>query len=138
MSNTKEAILTNLDVLFQETDKALNEWLEERNKMPEKERSNLKFPKLMEKMTLSLNWSDDQVHKNDPIVRYYLRDHKDWHFSVGAKGGIQPASDRQNKEAIKAAKEAARIAVEIAIAAKQAAKEQANVVEVTDEVVAAE
>ena len=126
MSDAIGSILGNLDMLFQETDKALSEWLTERDKLAEKDRGNLQFPKLMEKMILTQNWDDDQSREADPIIRYYVRKHPDWHVTRGAKGGIMPVAEKQNKEAVKLAKEAARVAVEAAIAAKEAAKEAAR------------
>ena len=111
MSNAIEPTLENLRALFTATDQALTEWTGE---------GNLQFPVLLGRMALAQNWNDKQVREADPFVRYYVRNHPDWHVTRGAHGGIMRASEKQKKEAVKTAKEAARALVE---AATTAAKE---------------
>lgn len=116
MSNAIEPTLENLRALFKATDQALSEWTGE---------GNLQFPILLGRMALAQNWNDKQVREADPFVRYYVRNHPDWHVTRGAHGGIMRASDKQKKEAVKVAKEAARALVDAATAAakeKEAAK----------------
>lgn len=108
-----DSTLENLRVLFQITNQALTEWTGE---------GNLQFPVLMGKIALAQNWDDKQVREADPFVRYYVRNHPDWHVTRGAHGGIMRRSEKQKKEAVKTAKENARLQVEAAIAAKEASK----------------
>jgi hypothetical protein len=116
MSDVIEPTLENLRALFKATEQALSEWTGE---------GNLQFPVLLGRMALAQNWNDKQVREADPFVRYYVRNHSDWHVTRGAHGGIMRASEKQKKEAVKAAKEAARALVDAATAAakeKEAAK----------------
>jgi hypothetical protein len=113
MSDAIDSTLENLRSLFQSTDKVLSEWTGE---------GNLQLPALILMMAASLNWSDEQMRQVDPIVRYYIRNHSDWHVTRGSGGGIMRASEKQKKEALKVAKEAARKKVEAALAAKEASR----------------
>lgn len=111
MSNPVSITLENLRAIFQATDSALAEWTEE---------GNLQLPKLLAKMALRMNWNQDQVREADPFIRYYLRNHPDWHITRGAHGGIMRKSDKLKRDAVKIAKEQARQQVEAAVTAKAA------------------
>ena len=85
MSDAIEPTLENLRALFKATDQALSEWTGE---------GNLQFPVLLGRMALAQNWNDKQVREADPFVRYYVRNHPDWHVTRGAHGGIMRASEK--------------------------------------------
>jgi hypothetical protein len=112
----KQKVLAELDELFDVTDQALTEWTGD---------GNLQFPALLLKMAVKLNWSDKQMREADPFVRKYVRSHPDWHVTRGAHGGIMRASEKQKKEALKAAKDLAKKQMQDQIEA-QAAAIQAN------------
>lgn len=120
MSDAIDSTLEDLKSLFAVTDQVLSEWNKE---------GNLQFPVLLGMMAVRLNWDEEQVRQSDPIIRYYVRRHPDWHVTRGAGGGIMRASEKQkkdaekqNKDAVRLAKEAARKQVETATAAKEAAR----------------
>jgi hypothetical protein len=73
-----------------------------------------------------LNWDEKQLREADPFVRKYVRSHPDWHVTRGAHGGIMRASEKQKKEAAKAAKELASKQMKDAIEAKAAAAQAAK------------
>lgn len=110
----KQKVLDELSELFDVTDKALSEWTGE---------GNLQFPALLLTIAVKLNWSDRQMREADPFVRKYVRSHPDWHVTRGAHGGIMRASEKQKKEAAKAAKDLAKQQMQDQIAAKAAAQQ---------------
>ena len=112
MSNTVQNVLDKLAPLFQATDEVLGEWSGE---------GNLQFPVLLGMMAVKLNWDEKQVRENDPLVRFYVRNNPDWYVTRGAHGGIMRATEKQKKEADRAAKEAARLQMKAAIEAKTSA-----------------
>ena len=109
MSETIESVLDQIAVVFSATDEALNEWSGE---------GNLQFPALLGMIAIKLNWTDKQLREADPLIRFYIRRHPDWHVTRGAHGGIMRATEKQKKEAAKAAKEAAKIQMKAALEAK--------------------
>lgn len=114
MSDSKEVIenvLKELTGLFQVTDQVINEWNGE---------GNLQFPVLLGMMAVKLNWDEKQVREADPFVRKYVRSHPDWYVTRGAHGGIMRASEKQKKEAAKAAKDLAKKQMKDAIEAQAA------------------
>ena len=114
MSNTVQAVLDKLAPLFQTTDEVLTEWASGQSE------GNLQFPVLLGMMAVKLNWDEKQVRENDPLVRFYVRNNPEWYVTRGAHGGIMRATEKQKKEADKAAKEAARAQMKAAIEAKTA------------------
>ena len=80
--------------------------------------TNLQFPTLMGLLAVRLNWDEKQVRENDPIVRYFVRTHKEFHITRGAHGGIMRMKDKQQKEAAQAAKNAAKEQIRAAIEAR--------------------
>lgn len=113
MSNdTSQRVIDDLLPIFQATEQALNEWSGE---------GNLQFPVLLGMIAVRLNWDEKQVRENDPFVRKYVRNNADWYVTRGAHGGIMRASERQKKEALKAAKEQAKKTIEEALQAKELA-----------------
>jgi len=109
MSDPIEVNLQNVRALWQATDQFLSEW---------KEEGNLQIPELIKTMTRSLNWDEKTVRDNDPLIRYYVRHHPDWHVTRGAHGGIMRTSDKQKKEAAKQAKDVAKQIMVQALEAK--------------------
>ncbi len=111
--NVKQKVLDELSQLFDVTDNALIEWTGD---------GNLQFPALLSKMAIKMNWSDKQMREADPFVRKYVRSHPDWYVTRGAHGGIMRASEKQKKEADKAAKDLVKKKMQDEIDAKVAAQ----------------
>jgi hypothetical protein len=109
MSDPIEINLENVRALWKATDQFLSEW---------KEEGNLQIPELIKTMTQSLNWDEKTVRDNDPLIRYHVRHHPDWHVTRGAHGGIMRTSDKQKKEAAKQAKDVAKQIMAQALEAK--------------------
>lgn len=95
------------------TEQALSEYTGE---------GNLQFPALVEMIALKYNWSEKDVRDRDPIIRSYVRKHKDWHVTRGAHGGIMRAAAKQAKDAAKNVKDVAKQQMRDAIEAKTAAQ----------------
>jgi hypothetical protein len=114
MSNTVQAVLDKLAPLFQTTNEVLTEWAAGASE------GNLQFPVLLGMMAVKLNWDEKQVRENDPLVRFYVRNNPEWYVTRGAGGGIMRATEKQQKDAAKAAKEAAKAQLQAAIEAKTA------------------
>lgn len=93
-----------------EAEAALNEWTGEKC---------LQFPALLTTMAVKLNWDEQEIRRNDPLVRFYIREHSDWHVTRGAHGGIMRMSDKLKKEQSKSAKDAAKEAARAVLAAKE-------------------
>lgn len=94
MSDSIKTRLSELSSLFEETDLVLNEWTSA---------SCLQIPALVSTLALKLNWDAKQARENDPLVRWYIRNHPDWYITRGAKGGIMKREDKQKKEIAKQA-----------------------------------
>lgn len=109
MNDDIDTFLGDIRSLCDSTDVVLNEWNGE---------GNLQFPVLLGMMAVKLNWDEEQVRKNDPFIRAYVRQHSGWHVTRGAHGGIMRASEKQKKEAAVLAKDLAKKQVQAAIAAK--------------------
>ena len=90
---------------------ALNEWTGD---------GCLQFPALLATMAVKFNWDEQEIRRNDPLVRFYIREHNDWHVTRGAHGGIMRMSDKAKKEQSKTAKNAAKEAARAAVEAKEA------------------
>lgn len=110
--NKIQIVLDKVNPVFAATEEVLNEWKANRKS----DDGNLQFPALLGMIAVKMNWDEEQVRANDPLVRYYVRNNDDWHVTRGAHGGIMPAADKQKKEADRLAKllakENARTAVE--------------------------
>jgi hypothetical protein len=109
MSNHVETILDSLVGIYGATDEILNEWNGE---------GNLQFPTLFGMMAIKMGWGDKEVREADPIIRYYIRRHPEWHVTRGAHGGIMRISDKQKKEEAKSAKNSVKKQLQIALEAK--------------------
>jgi hypothetical protein len=126
MSDPIQAATDRLVPIFKVVDEVLSEW--------SKDKSGdgcLQFPVLMGMMVIKTNWTDKQVRENDPFIRWYVRNHPEWHVTRGAHGGIMKAEDKQKKEAVKNAKIAAKADMKAALEAELAAKKAAPVVDAT-------
>lgn len=109
-----QQVLDKVNNVFVPTDEVLNEW---RASGP---KGNLQFPALLGMIAVKMNWDEEQVRVNDPIVRYYVRNNPDWHVTRGAHGGIMPSEDKQKKESDRLAKLLAKEQARTAVEAKTA------------------
>lgn len=94
-----QTALDDINAIFAATETALNEWNGD---------GCLQFPNLLATVAIKMSWNDKQVREADPIVRFYVRKHSEWHVTRGAHGGIMRVSDRNKKESDKLAKQQAR------------------------------
>jgi hypothetical protein len=113
MNNNIQNTLDRLVPIFAAVDEVLNAWNGE---------GCYQFPVLIQALAVQLNWDTETTRKNDPIIRYYVRNHADWHVTRGAHGGIMRAEEKQKKEQAKAAKKAAKDQMQAALEAKVAAQ----------------
>lgn len=74
---------------------------------------NLQFPILLDKVATEFDWDEKQLREHDGVIRLYVRNHKDWCVSRGAKGGIMRASDKVAKDLAKTSKKKNSISTEI-------------------------
>ncbi len=111
--DAKERLMAEFGSLFDATDEALSAWQGE---------GNLQFPHLLTTLTVKLKWDEKTMRENDPIVRKIVRSHPDWYVTRGAHGGIMRATEKQKKDAVKAAKDLAKKQLQEAIDAKVAAQ----------------
>lgn len=113
MNRNIQRQIDKLIPIWNATDEVLNDW---------KGEGCLQFPTLVSMLAVKLNWDDEQMRKNDPFVRSYVRDHDDWHVTRGAHGGIMRRSEKDRKDAEAAQKKAAKEQVAAAAKAKAAQK----------------
>lgn len=126
MSDPIQIAMDRLTPIFKVVDEVLGEW----SKDPKSE-GCLQFPVLMGMLAVKTTWTDKQARENDPFIRWYVRNHPEWHVTRGAHGGIMKAEDKQKKEAVKIAKLAAKADMKAALEAELAAKKAAPVVDET-------
>jgi hypothetical protein len=119
MSNT-DVFFDTLRPILTEVDNTLQELFDG------KENICVQIPTLLGNIKLKMNWDDKQMRAKDPIIRDYLRQHPEWHVTRGAGGGIMRASEKQQREAAKLAKEKAKADVAAAIDAEVAKKAAAT------------
>lgn len=108
MTEKSNSVMELAGVLFGKVDEALSEW---------DWSARMQIPTLVNMVTVKMAWNEKQARKGDPIVRWYVSNHPAWHISPGAKGGIMKATEFQQKEAYKAAKDAAKQEMEAKISA---------------------
>lgn len=120
MSKTVQTVIDKLAPLFKTTDEVLTEW------SVGKSEGNLQFPVLLGMIAVKMNWDEKQLRENDPLVRFYVRNNPEWYVTRGAHGGIMRATDKQNKEAVKSAKEAIKAQLQAVIDAKTAVSADVN------------
>lgn len=129
MSNPIQIAMDRLTPIFQVVDEVLVEWSKDRETKTAKEKEScLQFPILMGMIAVKVNWDDKQIRENDPFVRWYVRNHPEWHVTRGAHGGIMKKEDKQKKEAVKNAKATAKAEMKAALEAELAAKKAAPIV----------
>lgn len=107
--NNVQSTLDQLTEIFTATDAELSAWSGE---------GNLQFPALISTVAFRLGWNEEEIRKNDPLVRYYVRNHPEWHVTRGAHGGIQRKSEKDKKDATKAAQKVLKDQIKAAIDAK--------------------
>lgn len=113
MNRNIQRQIDKLIPVWNATDEILNDW---------KGDGCLQVPTLISMLAVKLNWDDEQMRKNDPFVRSYVKDHDDWHITRGAHGGIMKRAEKNKKDAALALKKAAKQQVEAAAKAKVAQK----------------
>lgn len=117
MNDNIKNVLDKLAPIFSSADEALSSW---------SGTGNLQFPVLLGMIAVRLNWDEKQVRENDPLVRYYVRNHPDWSVTRGAKGGIMRSSAKQKRDAEKAAKDAAKAQMKAVIETASDSDEEAS------------
>jgi hypothetical protein len=113
MSDSVQTFLDTLRPMLKLVDEVLNAWNGD---------DRYQVPNLVSELALRLNWDSDQVRRNDPIIRAYLKDHPTWYVTRGAHGGIMKRADWLKKKQAEAEKERAKQEIKAALAAKEAAK----------------
>jgi len=96
-SKVIESVTEKLVSIFTTTEEMLNSWQGE---------GNLQFPSLMLMISNKHVYKEEEVRQIDPLVRFYVRNHPDWHVTRGAHGGIMRSGERSKKVQAKVAKEA--------------------------------
>lgn len=129
MSNPIQIAMDRLTPIFQVVDEVLSEWSKDKN-----DDGCLQFPVLMGMIAVKNNWDEKQVRENDPFIRWYVRNHPEWHVTRGAHGGIMKKEDKQKKEAVKIAKEKAKAEMKAALEAELAAKKAVTIDSVPEEI----
>ncbi len=108
-----QSFLDNQIAMLLAVDEELNAW---------KGEGCLQFPILMGNITVKLGWDSETQRKKEPIIREYVRNHPDWYVTRGAHGGIMRRSEKEQKDAAKAAKEKAKAELNAALEAEVARK----------------
>lgn len=119
MSNYAKTASDRLIPIFDTIEKCLNEWTGD---------GCLQVPNLIGMLAVRLNWDEKQVRENDPIVRWYVRNHNDWYVTRGAHGGIMKLEDKKKKEELKAAKDALKAEMKAQIEQAAELKSKTNLV----------
>lgn len=113
MNNSNDINIQNsIDLLIpiaKATEEVLNAWTEEKC---------LQFPVLITNLAIKMNWDEKAVRLNEPIVRWYVRNNKDWFVTRGAHGGIQRVANKNKKIIDKAAKASAKADIKALIDSK--------------------
>ena len=117
MTDSIQIAMDRLTPIFKVVDAALDDWSAKQT-----DDSCLQFPVLMAMIAAKVAWDAKQVRENDPFVRWYVRNHPNWHVTRGAHGGIMKAEDKQKKEDLRNAKISAKAEMKAALEAELAAK----------------
>lgn len=117
MSDNVKKITEKFASIAQATETALNSWSEE---------GCLQFPTLLGMMAVQFNWDEQEIRRNDPLIRFVIREHDEWYVTRGAHGGIMRMSDKQKKEQSRTAKAAAKEAARAAVEAKDTDSTNSN------------
>jgi hypothetical protein len=126
MTSPLETYLDNLKPILNVVDEIL---------LTPRSETCLQVPNLIGMVAIQLNWNEEQIKNNDPLIRAYVRQHPEWHITRGAHGGIMKRSEYQKKEDAKLAKEKATRELKASILAKYTAASKPTVVEpiITDD-----
>lgn len=84
-----ETIVSHFRSIALTTQAVLDDWRTEGNG------GNLPIPKLLGRIAVKLNWDENQILDNDPLVRNVVRNHPDWLVSLGTRGGVQHREDKE-------------------------------------------
>ena len=123
MSDPIQMATDRLVPIFKVVDEVLGEWSAGKS-----DEGCLQFPVLMAMIAVKTSWDDKAVRENDPFVRWYIRNHPQWHVTRGAHGGIMKKEDKQKKEAVKNAKISAKAEMKVALEAELLAKQMTGTV----------
>jgi hypothetical protein len=85
--------------IFTETDTIINEY---------SGKDNMKFPDLINLVSIKLAFAPELLPQVDPFIRYYVRSNPEFHTSRGAKGGIERMSVYQARVKAQQAKSEAK------------------------------
>lgn len=96
MNENIDNVIQQIIPIWKATEDVLEQWTSE---------GNLQFPELLEKLTANQNWTDKQLREYDPLIRFYVRRHPNFHVTRGAHGGIMRKSDKDKKDLAKNLKE---------------------------------
>ena len=97
-----EEYYTLLDPVLALVDEILDGWSGE---------GNYQIPTLLEIVQAKMGWDQKMLNAKDPVVRDYLRNHPKWFITKGAKGGVQRREVREQRQALKEAKERAKVEI---------------------------
>lgn len=81
-------VYLELESIFTIVDAVLSDW---------KGEGNIQVATLMELVARKKNWTANEIRQNDPVVRFYIRNHDEWIINRGAYGGISKIGDRKKK-----------------------------------------
>lgn len=109
MNNNVNNILEKLNPIFTATDEILSSWTGI---------GHLQFAVLSGMVAIKLNWTEKEVKDNDPLLRFFVRNHPDYYVTRGAKGGIGRLSDKQKKDQSSIMKENIKASLQAEIEAK--------------------
>jgi hypothetical protein len=111
MNENIDNVIQQIIPVWKATEAVLEQWTSE---------GNLQFPELLEKLAANENWTDKQLREYDPLVRFFVRRHPNFHVTRGAHGGIMRRSDKDKKDLAKSLKESLKKQMEAELAVKVA------------------
>ena len=111
MNENIDNVIQQIIPIWQATEAELDRWTSE---------GNLQFPELLEKLAANQNWTDKQLREYDPLIRFYVRRHPNFHVTRGAHGGIMRKSDKDKKDLAKTLKESLKKQMQAELVARVA------------------
>ncbi len=111
MNENIERAVTFCRSVCEMTEQVLSEW---------KSEENLQFPNLVTSVNGRLKFDPKLMTEVDQQVRQYVRGHREYRVSRGAKGGIMRIEVYEKKQAAKTAQEAAKKQIVAQVEAKVA------------------
>jgi hypothetical protein len=100
MTDKKQNTLDKVSAICDATDDALASYTGN---------DNIQLPVLVGMVAARMGWNTKQLRENDPIVRFYIRNHPDYAITKGPHGGVIPRAVWEKKQVVKNAKAAAKI-----------------------------